>query len=251
MMRVWALVVWFDEPVELLERMLRSLDGFVDGVIALDGAYATFPHSGDGSSAPEQHAVFRDVCRELALDLVLPAGRVYASQADKRQHAFRLAQRHGTLFSDYTMIVDADEAIVGGDAAAFRARLLDGPQFETGMVWLDTLEPEQGEADRSLRGIHHPRNSSCVSGVGYRRVFRLLRDLRVGPRYHWTYVGLNELGGEVAVKGAGKFNHPTVARHADLTELVRIENLTWHRDPKRIDAKHAYGQARDALGIDL
>lgn len=68
-----ACLIWYDEDPNDLHRMATSLKGFADGVVALDGAFETFP-LGPGDppwSDPSQARALADGCAEAGLELLL------------------------------------------------------------------------------------------------------------------------------------------------------------------------------------
>lgn len=68
-----ACLIWYDEAPEDLHRMVTSLKGFADGVVALDGAFRDFP-IGEGDppwSSADQAKALAEGCAESGMELLL------------------------------------------------------------------------------------------------------------------------------------------------------------------------------------
>src|SRR6266480_813980 len=65
-MRIFALLSWYDEHPDHLRRAVASLKGFADVLVAVDGAYATFPDAGPLSPASNWQAI-TEACVDAGL----------------------------------------------------------------------------------------------------------------------------------------------------------------------------------------
>lgn len=121
--QIVACVIWYDESPEDLLRMAESLHGFADAMIALDGAFATFPLPEDGRpwSSPDQAAALAEGCAgEIELVIYQPtqAGVWFGHQGnevEKRNASLRMAW--GVLGADWVFNCDADMILERSDGA--------------------------------------------------------------------------------------------------------------------------------------
>lgn len=243
---IYGVLVWFDEPEHELRTTIESIAGFVDTLIALDGAYRTFPHGGNPVSPQEQHDAIEAACRELGLGLYMPAGREWPSQMEKRSTGFAIAEELGVLWRDLVFVIDADERIVHLDEQAVLAAMQTA---DVGAVHVETVEPEAGPS--RAPGVQ-PTSSLDSTLKKYPRLFRLQRQMRVGPTFHWTYTAIDRRNRLVVLKGANTLEFPPeLAPTVDLREHLRLTNETWHRPADRLAQKGGYARRRWELGIDL
>lgn len=243
---IYGVLVWFDEPVHELRATIASVAGFVDTLVALDGAYSTFPHGGQPVSPAEQHEAIEAACREHGIGLYMPAGREWSSQVEKRSTGFAICEELGEMWHDLIFVIDADERIVHLDDAAVLAAMQSA---DVGTVDVETFDPTGGP--RKAPGVQPP---SSLDGdrKRYPRLFRLQREMRVGPTFHWTYTATDRRGVRVVLKGPNTLEFPPpLAPTVDLREHLRLTNGTWHRPKTRLRQKGAYAQNRWQLGIDL
>lgn len=238
--------MWFDEPEAELDAMIASISGFVDTLVALDGAYSTFPHGGYPKSDPAQHAAIERACRREGIGLVMPAGQEYESQCLKRTTAFDLVEQLARPYRDLVLVIDADERIDHLDEPA----VLEAMSYaDVGTVDVVTTDPADGPM--LLPGVQPP-SSIDTPGKLYPRLFRVQREMQVGPTYHWTYTARNVRGDRVVLKGA-KTIEPPIAKApvADISAHLRLTNGTWDRPASRLTQKKRYARERWQRGIDL
>ena len=119
-----ACVIWYDESPEDLSRMVNSLSGFADGMVALDGAFTAFPVGPDDRpwSPPEQAETLIEGAANAGIELLLyqpkaqgkwPLG-YEGNEVEKRNAALRLA---GVLNPTWVFNCDADMFLYSaGDA---------------------------------------------------------------------------------------------------------------------------------------
>lgn len=128
-LRIIACVIWYDESPDDLAAMARSLAGFADGMVALDGAFATFPIERDGHpwSPSDQAQALTDGCAgrmELILYQPILAG-VWpghrGNEVEKRNASVRIAGQ--VMGADWVFNCDADMLLEEfGDARRVMAR---------------------------------------------------------------------------------------------------------------------------------
>lgn len=121
-MTIAAVLVWFDETTETLDRCITSLAGVADRIVALDGPWHPFPHETCASDR-DQHDAIRDAAAATGAFesvTVMPARRPWRSQVAKRAAALELARIVG---SDWLLVIDADEHVERCDPDELRRRL--------------------------------------------------------------------------------------------------------------------------------
>lgn len=112
-----AALSWYDEPVDWLRECVESVR-FCDYLIAVDGAYADFPH--DKPCSPPEQA--RAILAAAEMDCTLHAQPVpWASEVEKRNSMLRMTAAVG---ADWVLRIDADEVVtdVPGDLREQLAR---------------------------------------------------------------------------------------------------------------------------------
>jgi hypothetical protein len=121
-----AAVVWYDEPIESLERCLRSLIPVADLLVIADGRWELF---GDGGhpdvpdlptkSPIEQRALVKRLAQDFRYDLIIDTVDPWESQVAKRSTIYNLA----STAAEWTLVIDADEHVEHCEPAALRAAL--------------------------------------------------------------------------------------------------------------------------------
>lgn len=164
-MKIAALLAWYDEPIPMLTRCIRSLAGVADVLIAFDGRWSLFPGESETSSKMQYVAVM--AAAEDADLLLVTASRGWETQVEKRAALFAAAR---DVSADWALIMDADNYVERADAAALRAEL------------------ERTERDvlmAAVNGRSHDRKRPYGGAV--RRLYRVLPGLTVA-RAHNGYV---------------------------------------------------------------
>lgn len=188
-MTITALLSWYDEPIDLLDKGVRSLRGFCDRLIALDGAYEFTPDH-QPRSPSEQADVIWDAALAAGLDVSVQEGKVWAGQIEKRQHLFDLATH-----TDWVLIHDADHEL-DGDPVLLRAFLAALPPD---VVTVEVLYSTPSVAGKTLTPWHDWLTTTKFHTP---LLFRRLPGLRV-DLHHWWYSGLLD-GKRVALWGWDK-----------------------------------------------
>lgn len=107
-MRIIAVTIWYNENPEHLSALTRSLAGFADGLVAIDGAFAYFPDASTRSPQEQVDALVKG-CEEANVELLLHRpNRLWEGEVEKRNASLRLA---GTLDADWVVVVDGDMEI--------------------------------------------------------------------------------------------------------------------------------------------
>ncbi len=118
---VCAALAWYDEPIEFLDRCVRSLADLADHLVAFDGAWDLFPHV-DPISAPEQAETIREAARAIDLACVIRAEPLlWQSQIAKRSALMHEA----SLRAGWTFVIDGDEYVHDPRVESVRALLAE------------------------------------------------------------------------------------------------------------------------------
>lgn len=169
-MRACAVLVWFDEPPDLLHRTVSSWGQLCDSLIALDGRFRDFPDDRVNSPGRQRSAIHRGAADGGMGSYVGGANTPWRGHPEKRTAALRLAREMWN--PDWLLCADADEELVPGDLPEIlRETLLDVVEVET------EIGAQRG-AERIKKRVRQ------------RRVFRSLPGLEVGP-HHYRYHVLN------------------------------------------------------------
>lgn len=217
-MRITAALAWHDEPIEFLDRCVRSLHGLVDEIVALDGAWRWF--NGGTTSSPAEIAAIRDAAEWAGFPsrIILPDD-VFGSQVDKRARLMAEAARS----SDWVFIIDADEFVAYHDAEMVRA------QLATTDLLVASVEIENLHRGDELPADYHPE------GGLRRRLYRAGTTVVV-VHSGYSYHGKHLLPGE-----------PTV----DLGDYVKIAHDICNRGPERNEKWRQYREARTRECVEV
>lgn len=220
-----AALCWYDEPVELLDRCVRSLAGVADELVALDGRWRLYGEQDDPWMSPlEQTRTIDAAAREAGIvaHLVQPSG-LWDSQVVKRDALMELATRR---LGEWIFVIDGDEYVDRHDQAGLD-RLLAETQF-------DVVEVEGRHVGRHVR--QHPRPM--------RRLFRTGRGVRV-QNWHNGY----RASDGAWLHGPGR----TVKREqaADAGEFIGIVNDRDGRGRRREIARQTYYRRRAENKIEV
>lgn len=234
--RLYALLSWFDEDVDMLRECVESLRGVVDAVIAVDGAYALFPHAVPYSPTGQAIGI-KSVGIPTVMAYVDQAWM--GNQAEKRTFMFDLAAGMGVLHEDWLMVIDADETFTVNDVGVFR-RSIAQTRAHVGIVPF-----------RTARGVGRSFNGWEQSGgeVPKPRLFRLLDGLRV-DHAHNVYLGTAADGTVYSLNShRGGGIEPGPRFYPDGAPAFTHHVL--QRDEIRNDLKAGYYGKRLDLGVDV
>lgn len=122
-MIITAALAWWNEPPEALDKLVRSLEGVCDRLIAVDGRWAHMPGNRVYSPLPEVNAIML-AAAAVGIDCAVhrtPSGSVggWDSQVEKRDYLMRRAAEG----SDWIVIVDGDTHVSHCDAGRLRSAL--------------------------------------------------------------------------------------------------------------------------------
>lgn len=167
-MKTYALLSWYDEQPDHLRRCVRSLAGFADVLVSLDGSYATWP-GGEARSDWTQGAAIINAAASAEVRLVYPmVERQWASEVEKRATMFELARQAGATPEDWFLIIDGDMELASYTPEA-RKLLAASTRDIAEVRWHDVMV-----------------NGMPSSTLRFRSLFRALPGLTV-ERTHYLY----------------------------------------------------------------
>lgn len=242
-------LVWYDEPVELLEQCVAGIAKVADRVVAVDGAYRRYPNA-KPTSPREQAAAIRRTARQAGIEcLVLAPDRLWLGQVEKRSYALAAA----SVGSDWIAVTDADH-IIDTDREEARAALARLPREAAcaSVVMLTPPDPKRPLEKTSATGWH--RGMANIE-MRYDHFFRVLPGLRI-EKFHWWYSALRANGERFWVSQGEATTGPIPALGARYV----VHHLCHQRDERRMLAGRAFcndrvhvvartGQEDDAPGL--
>lgn len=225
MVRIVACLIWYDENPRDLHEMCLSLAGFVDGMVALDGAFETFPHKTAWSPHVQWDGLLQG-CAAAGIELhgyqpVIASG----NEVEKRNRSLWLAS---VLQPDWVVAVDADMRLESGAPAAL---------------------PVLAKSKLSVA-------ETLTAGSPLRNMFRWTPTLRY-VNSHYTLIDGDSLIAWPRVIEAGRsstaqdnpLGQKQQVEALDLSALVRFAHVE-RRDPERRARQNAWYTKRDAAGLE-
>ncbi len=180
-MLITAALAWFDEDPEDLDRFVRSLDGFVDRLVAVDGGYERYPGAEIRSNRDEEEAI-RDACADIGLpvDIVIP-DTLWRGQVEKRTFLIQRAAED----SDWVFTLDADH-ILHGVRESFRQEMTRVTsrglrRHRVDIDFFTTVNPYRAMADTSSTEWHSDLAGQTVK-MGL--LLRAMPQMQY-ERFHW------------------------------------------------------------------
>jgi hypothetical protein len=158
-------MAFYDDPADTTEAAIRSVQGLVDHLVAVDGAYATFP-GGEAKSPDEMRERIQATAEEIGVDVLFytPADVWAGGEPEKRDRMYRMADATG---ADWYTILDTDflfEYPKGVHAVVGRARRR-ALGYEVAKVTLvDYLLPSEGSAASACGRSRSCRCSTAPPG---------------------------------------------------------------------------------------
>lgn len=235
-MKIYALLSWYNEKPEHLRRCVTSLKGFADVIVALDGAYGTFPDARRESPA-EQRFALNDAAIEAGLSYALktPHQAWRGGEVEKRAVLFRLGREAGATPDDWFLIIDADMALT-----------YFAPDVKEALA---NVDPDVDVAEVRLQNVRV--DGTISANHKFRSLFRALPGLTV-ERAHYLYTVPDDSGHFTGRRFLwhmpnGQLScEPTFNLYGDIT----LQHFNAHRDPDRKRQALSYYKARDAAGLE-
>ena len=239
-MKVWGLLSWYDESPSWLAEAVASFAPALDGLIAVDGAYAHYPDARASSERVQAETVMA-TANALGLPVTIhrPAAPFIGDEVAKRDFMFRLANAHADAFTDWLWVFDAD-CVLAEYPGDLRDRLDDQPG-DVVEVGLWSRSDFLDEAPDAARAMNLP--TSATSPM--RMLFRCLDRMQV-IGLHYCYAGVQRDGTYTYLWGP-----PHVAPQDGVVFTdVTVEHRSAWRDLYRREAARDYYKRREALGIE-
>lgn len=235
-MKVTALMSFYDDPPEMIERAIRSAAPIIDALIAVDGAYGIFP-GGLAHSPDDQVETIRRVAAGCELDLLLyqPTDVWIGGEVEKRDFMFRLGD---VTQPDWFTILDTDFVFEypyrrGAEEVRADLRRAERDDYEVCKV-------------RLIDHVAHPRAKSRRRVENELPLFYRaagLPPIHIGPTHYHTW----REGYEKHLWGC--INTPQLD-HFDMTDVLHVQHEWWHRDEDRQAAKWGYYVLRDGQQLE-
>lgn len=229
--RIVAALCWYDEPAEPLERCIKSLAGFADTLVSLDGAYKHFPHKTVHSPKEQHDNLTRITAKHGIKHKPIAATDTPLTQAEKRTRLYRAAVDEAGS-GGWILIIDADEELSHKGALETLAR--SGHVFDSASVMIrddtgDTMQP---------------------------RLVKAIGQLTCGSQYHGMLSATDIDGRRVCIRDKREIiisenPRPRIAHALDLSTQISIFNHHTDRDAARKKQKKRYIGARMRAGVDL
>lgn len=147
-MRIVAQTIWYDEHPDDLRDMAASVKGFADAMVAVDGAFKTFPRTGEMLpwSPSDQAQAIADGCAQASVELLLYQPRregewtpmFSGNEPDKRNACLALS---AIMKPDWVFNIDADMRLVRWDAEA--KHLLEASNLDVAEVDVEGYGPRR------------------------------------------------------------------------------------------------------------
>lgn len=176
-MTIAVCVAWYDEPLESLERCIRSTRLLADTIVTYDGRWEAFDDDGPVHSPDDQRALVRDLVAELypTTGYVMETySKPLKSQVDKRARLYRT----GANVADWIFALDADEHLEHCDLDQLTATLAT-TDLLSGLAGMRT---DHGPSAR--RGLHPtPRLFAGRHGLTVEHYHNGIRTTEPTPRW--------------------------------------------------------------------
>ncbi len=174
MTTIAACIVWYDEPLESIDRCLRSLPLVADELVIADGRWEGFDDEAPAASMGDQ----RDLVYRLATQLFEapvmigceePMPKPWTSQVDKRRNVYRI----GSLISDWLLVLDMDEHVERCESRLLRD-FLRNTELLSGDIGMRTIH-----GPSAPEGVHKtPRLFATKLGITVEGSHNGIRTLR-------------------------------------------------------------------------
>lgn len=121
-MTVAAVVIWYDENPDDITRMVTSMGGLCDYMVAVDGVFRNYPDAEKAWSDKDQIAAFADACGESGIEFLAYQpksvgrwlGRYVGEEVPKRNASFSLCS---VFQPTWVIVCDADMECIAKNGA--------------------------------------------------------------------------------------------------------------------------------------
>ena len=224
--RVIGLLSWYDEHPSWLVECVASAAKLCDHIIAVDGAYATFPGAlrRPYSSTDQADAIMRTAAG-VGIGCTVHASRQpwFGGEVEKRDFMFRLGEAFTTP-EDWYLRIDADEIITCAPSDS-KQRLAES-EFDVAEVSIWERPSERADDLADFSG---------GNGVPFRCLFRALPGITIQQAHYLVMVPTDGMPRILVGDGV-------IHKHEDAEQLLDIglEHRTTHRPVGRKRLKDEY-----------
>lgn len=161
-MKIVAALPWYDEQPSWLDRCVRSLDGVVDELVAIDGRWDLYDDGAPVLSHFEQEIAVSKAANAIGIECeVWKPARAWPSQVAKRAELMRICSEKG----DWIFVIDADEYVAHLDVerwAEFRAT-----DTELDVILVSFHAVYEQMPDRRIRRLYRSGTTVRTAHNGY------------------------------------------------------------------------------------
>lgn len=233
---ITAALCWYDEPPAILRRLIHSLTGLCDRLVAVDGGWELVDDAKPHSPTAQVSAI-RDVARRANIQAVIhQPDKLWKGQVEKRDWMMREAAEG----SDWVLVVDADYEIHCPNPHYVR-RELRHTSADALRVNFHTPVPRGEYGPEVFAHEWHEKLAGVTKETAL--LFRALPGMRVEKR-HWWY-SAEKRGQRVALWGCGHL-YPR-GREKKLRSQLRIDHHCLTRDQALIDRNRLYIERRSEV----
>ena len=243
-MKVIAILSWYDESPTWLAACVASMAKCADHVVAVDGAYQLYPSARGRSNIDQADAVVRAAeAVGLGLTLYQPTQPWEGNEVEKRNMTIRLAETIATPYTDWYVVIDADEVVLDCKPG-FREQLARTDKLVAtyGLTeWMP--DPHSDEArEQFAQLVYEPPTWT----VQIRAMYRALPNLRYQGA-HYVVAGEHE-GEDVYLFGLTP--HHNLEPAEEMHRYLRVEHRNRQRNVARARAAKEYYAIRDSANIE-
>ena len=239
-MKIIGLLSWYDESPSWLAATVASFAPVLDHLIAVDGAYGSFPGGRARSDLGQAETIMRTAdAVGLGVTVHQPSTVFWGNEVEKRSLMFSLGLAQAELWKDWFWVIDGDEVLTKAPSD-LRTRL----QYIERLACEVTLWTQDHWNDLAPDAAQMMKLPP-ISRHAMRMLFRAIPDLTVRNR-HDIYVGTDPDGEPLYLWGPQEID-PVIAE--PLPE-VEVEHRSTKRDAARRASSLEYYKIREALGLE-
>ncbi len=227
---IFGTLSWYGEPVEFLDRCVRSLAGVVAHLLALDGRWQHFGDDLPARSPENEWETIREAAQAIGLPCTIVGPNTDAqtgepvpwkSQVEKRAKMCDIAVALG---AEWVFVIDGDEYV---------SRLMPGLRdaldvTDRDVALVEMIRPPLPGGQSYAGKIR--RFYSCAQGLTIDKAHNGYRTCELKPR--WLH---------------GDSAYARLEKPADLSDYLTLTHVHAGRPADREEARRAYRSARRRL----
>ena len=245
-MKIVGLLSWYDESPTWLQACVTSVAPILDGLVAVDGAYALFPGAAEkpNSSVAEVDAI-AEACDLAGLPLTLHrrSEPFAGNEVEKRNLTLELARTFGLSQEDWLIVVDADLVLRHHSERLREALETEAHEYASADYGYFNSLDKQGVWDRT--GVDAEQQRAPLRSRAMYRAFPTLRY----ETSHWCLAADDESGHKFYLYGDGKVHQPQLNAF-DASSLIVFEHRSTERVTSRVNDARNYYTMREAAKIE-